>query len=471
MSTRIVQKHRGMNKSELFNDFHGVSSKAWKQKIQYELQGGDYNDKLVWESPEGIKVKPFYNSEDLKPIGISGRPTKNGWCVAQGLYAGNAKMANKKALDAIKRGAECICFTLPSTEINIHQLLQKIDLDQTIVHFELEFLSFPFVQSLLKVTGNHRPNVFVNIDIIGHLARNGNWYLNLDQDHKILGEILNLNHAQTLGVDMTIYGNAGADLVQQLAYALSHANEYLNYLNNHGKDGLKSSVTTFKVAIGNNYFFEIAKLRALRILYGTLAREYGALENCRIMAVPTLRNKTLYGSHTNMLRTATESMSAILGGADTILNMAYDCISHKDHEFGERMARNQLLILKNESYMDKVNNAADGAYYIESITHQLASKALDLFKQIEAGGGFLQQLKAHHLQKKIKESATKEQESFMKGEKILVGTNRYASRSDKMKDGLELYPFVKTNTRKTLIEPVIEKRLSEEWEKQRLKTE
>src|SRR5690606_6669259 len=136
----------------------------------------------------------------------------------------------------------------------------------------------------------------------------------------------------------------------------------------------------------------------------------------------------------------TECMSAILGEADTILNMRYDAIYHKDNEFGERMARNQLLILKNESYFDKVDNAADGTNYIEHITHQLSTKALDLFKQIEAGGGFLVQLKEHIIQKKIKESATKEQERFNKGDKILIGTNKYASRSDKMKGSLELYP-------------------------------
>ncbi len=460
-----------MSKSQLFGDFHEVSSKAWKQKIQYELQGEDYNNTLVWESPEGIKVKPFYNSEDLKVHGTSLKSKDDGWSIAQAIYAGNAEMANKKALDAISRGAECIYFTIPSSGIDIHELLNEIDLGQTAIHFNHQFLSIAFVKTLLTATENHHSKVFTNIDIIGHLARNGNWHFNLDQDHKIVGEILNLNHAQTLGVDVALYGNAGANMVQQLAYALAHANEYLNYIEDHHKDKLKSTIITFKVSVGSNYFFEIAKLRALRILFGTLAQEYGAMEHCHIIATPTLRNKTLYDYNTNMLRTATECMSAILGEADTILNMPYDAIYHKDNEFGERLARNQLLILKNESYFDKVNNAADGAYYMEYLTHQLSSKALELFKQIEAGGGFLVQLKEHLVQKKIKESAAKEQDSFNRRDKILVGTNKYASRSDKMKDGLELYPFVKTNTRKTLIEPIIEKRLSEEWEQERLKTE
>lgn len=460
-----------MSKPQFFGDFQEVSSQAWKQKIQFELQGGDYNNTLVWESPEGIKVKPFYNSEDLKAQKNSLKSKGYGWSIAQAIYAGNAEMANKKALDAISRGAECIYFTIPSSEMDIHGLLKKIDLGQTAIHFNPQFLSFAFIKSLLMATENHHSKVFTNIDIIGHLARNGNWQYNLGQDHKIVGEILNLNHAQTLGVDVALYGNAGANMVQQLAYALSHANEYLNYINDHHKDKLKSTTITFKVSVGSNYFFEIAKLRALRILFGTLAQEYGAREHCHIVATPTLRNKTLYDYNTNMIRTATECMSAILGEADTILNMPYDTIYHKDNEFGERMARNQLLILKNESYFDQVNNAADGAYYIESITHQLTSKALELFKQIEAGGGFLVHLKEHLIQKKIKESAAKEQESFNRGDKILVGTNKYASRWDKMKDNLELYPFIKTNTRKTLIAPIFEKRLSEEWEQERLKTE
>jgi len=460
-----------MSRPKLFTDFPEISSKAWKQKIQYELQGQDYNEKLVWESPEGIKVKPFYHSEDLKAINITGAIKNPSWRIGQGIYAGNAKLANQKALEAIARGAESIQFTIPSEEIKIHELLKEIDLGQITIYFNLQFLSSAYITSILEVAKNQINKVYLNIDIIGHLARNGNWQFNLNQDHKILGDILNLQHAQTLGVDVSLYANAGANLTQQLAYALAHANEYLNHLNDNHSDILKTSVITFKVSVGSNHFFEIAKLRALRLLFGTLAQEYGAREQCHIIATPTFRNKTLYDYNSNMLRTTTESMSAILGEADMVINMPYDAIFHKDNEFGERMSRNQLLILKNESYFDKVANAADGAYYIEAITHQLASKALDLFKQIETGGGFLVQLKEHIIQKKIKESAAKEQDSFNSLEKVLVGTNKYASREDKMKDNLELYPFVKTNARKTLIEPIIEKRLSEDWEQKRLKTE
>jgi len=172
-----------------------------------------------------------------------------------------------------------------------------------------------------------------------------------------------------------------------------------------------------------------------------------------------------------MLRTTTECMSAIIGGSNTICNLPYDYIYHKSNDFGERIARNQLLILKHESYFNKVNNPSDGAYYIETLTTQLAGKALTLFKDIEKNEGFLKQLKAGTIQRKIKESANKEQQQFNTGKSILLGINKYTNPNDKVKNNLEIYPFIKTKQRKTLIEPIIEKRLAEMLEQERLKTE
>ena len=172
-----------------------------------------------------------------------------------------------------------------------------------------------------------------------------------------------------------------------------------------------------------------------------------------------------------MLRTTTECMSAILGGANAVANLPYDALYHKDNEFGDRISRNQLLVLKHESYFDKVNNPADGAYYIETITQQLAEKALDLFKDIERNGGFITQLIEGTIQRKISESAAKQQELFDSGKEVLLGTNKFPNKNDLMKDELELYPFVKQNPRKTLITPIIEKRLAEKLEQERLTTE
>jgi methylmalonyl-CoA mutase len=164
-------------------------------------------------------------------------------------------------------------------------------------------------------------------------------------------------------------------------------------------------------------------------------------------------------------------MSAILGGADSIANLPYDALFHKDNNFSDKLARNQLLILKEESHFNKVNNPADGSYYIESLTYQLAEKSLALFKDIEANGGFLKQLNEGIIKRKIQESADKEQELFDSRKEIIVGANKHLNRNDRMKNELELYPFVKTNPRKTLIIPIIEKRLAEKIEQDRLSQE
>jgi methylmalonyl-CoA mutase len=271
-----------------------------------------------------------------------------------------------------------------------------------------------------------------------------------------------VSNCSIININSSLYQNAGANMVQELAYSLAHANEYLNRISTINQP------IVFKISVGTNYFFEIAKLRAYRILFNCIAKEYNPNLECHLVVTPTKRNKTIYDYNVNMLRTTTECMSAIIGGADAIANLPYDSLYHKDNEFGDRIARNQLLILKNESYFDKVNNPADGTYYIESLTHQLAEKALILFKDIEANGGFLKQLNEGIIKRKIQESADKEQELFDSGKEVLLGTNKYPNKDDKMKHDLELFPFVKVNPRKTLITPIIEKRLAEKLEQERL---
>ncbi|WP_100615025.1 methylmalonyl-CoA mutase subunit beta [Confluentibacter citreus] len=458
-----------MNNELLFNEFTPVTSKQWKQKIQFDLAGADYNNTLIWKTNEDISVKPFYHGEDLTELPQTSNTKATQWRICETIYVVDVNKSNQKALKAIKKGADSIKFIVPNPSVSVEALLKNIDTAATPIHLELQFLSEDFIV-IPANPDNYWEGIHIHTDIIGHLARNGNWFSTLNTDFSQVENIV--KSTNTFSVDATLYQNAGANMVQQLAYALAHANEYLNRLDSVIASEAKQSATCiFNLSVGSNHFFEIAKLRALRILWKTLASEYNFNQDCHIYTTPTKRNKTLYDYNTNMLRTTTECMSAILGGSDTICNLSYDAIYHKVNAFGTRMARNQLLILKHESYFDKVNNPADGAYYIETITNQLAEKALELFKNIEANGGFLKQLKEGTIQRKIKESAEKEQQQFNAGNLILTGTNKHVNPSDKMKDALELYPFVKTNQRKTLIEPIIEKRLSETLEQQRLKNE
>jgi len=457
-------------KNGLFSAFQEVSEKAWKQKIQYELKGADYNDLLVWESPEGIKVKPFYHKDSVAYTDLENTEPTHGWCIGQEIYARNTILANEKALEVLEKGADCLRFIIPSERILISKLLKDIDLECTKVYLKMNFLSEAYIQSVLEFASHHSDAVYFNVDIIGHLARTGNWYHSLKQDHAALNTILKTKAQYILSVDVALYQNAGANMVQELAYAMAHANEYLQHLDkNKGVSQLTSMV--FNVAVGGNYFFEIAKLRALRLLFKKLLSVYDFTLDCHIVAYPSKRNKTLYNYNVNMMRTTTECMSAILGGANTIVNMSYDAIYHKANDFGERIALNQLLLLKEESYFSKVSNASDGSYYISALTQQLAEKGLQLLKSIEKGGGFLKQLKQHTIQEKIKEAAAKQQARFNAQEEVLVGTNTYQDEADTMKDNLEHYPFVKTKARKTLLIPIIEKRLAESLEQKRLRDE
>ncbi|MEM9361919.1 MAG: methylmalonyl-CoA mutase subunit beta [Bacteroidota bacterium] len=457
-----------MSDFDLFDEFPQVSAKQWKQKIQFDLKGADYNKTLVWESPEGIKVKPFYHAEDL---GSNTSPHKESkeWYIAQPIFATDSKKANTKAKEILGKGIESLVFTIPKLEINLIDLLQGIDLAKIPIHFNFEFLDLNPIKELVTFLENKDCQVFFHIDSIGHLGKTGNWYQSQKEDAAKLQELLSLTKPYKtifpLGVDVSVLQNSGADLVQQLAYAIAHANEYLNLY--------KSAFPkpTFKVAVGGNYFFEIAKIKALRWLWSILANEYDATQECHILATPSKRNKTLYDYNVNMLRTTSECMSAILGGADTVCNLAYDGIYHKDNDFAERIARNQLVLLKEESYFEETANATEGAYYMESLTQQLAEKALVLFKQIEASGGFLDMLYRGKIQQKLNESAFKEQALFDEGQTTLVGTNKYENPNDRMKDDMELYPFLKRRSEKTQIIPIIEKRLAEDLEQKRLDDE
>lgn len=453
-----------MANNNLFSDFDAVSSKQWKQQIQYELKGADYNETLVWESPEGIKVKPFYHNDETE-VNLNAITPSKPFAIVQNIFVHDVKKSNARALETLQRGAESVRFTLENDAVSIDELMQNLPLENVNYYFSLPFLSVEFSNKINEFASKNKANIFIQNDPIGQLVKDGNWFENLEKDFEKLNTITSKSTVPFLTISSGIYQNAGANIVQQLAYTLAQTNEYFNRI-----PAINQPIT-IEVAVGTNYFFEIAKLRALRILFNTLASEYNHNFDCHIIATPTKRNKTLYDYNVNMLRTTTECMSAILGGADAVANLAYDAIYHKDNEFGDRISRNQLLVLKHESYFDKVNNPADGAYYIETLTEQLAEKALELFKDIEKNGGLISQLIDGTIQRKINESAQKEQELFDSGKEVLLGTNKYPNKNDRMKDDLELYPFVKQNPRKTLITPIIERRLAEKLEQDRLASE
>ena len=443
-------------------DFNPSSAAAWKQKIQFDLKGADYNKTLLTTTNEGITIKPFYHLDNFEKLTIP-TPQEN-FKICQKITISSEKEANLKATNAIKNGINSIKFIVNqpfNSKILFKSLLNK----QLEFHFQFHFLDETFIGELFKLLKNE--TVYYNLDIVGNLAKTGNWFNSLTNDFNVIENLLQQNKKQfLLSVDVDIYQNAGANTVQQTAYALAHANEYLTKFG----DDVAQKIQ-FNFAIGSNYFFEISKIRAFRYLYNLILGEYNTNSIAQIFAEPSLRNKTLYDAHVNMLRTTTESMSAILGGANTISNYSFDTLFHHSNEFGEQIAQNQLLILKEENNFKNAQHIVTDTYYIETITKEIAEKALAIFKDIEKGGGFLHQLKEGTIQRKIAENAQKEQIKFNSGELVLVGSNKYLNEQENIKNNIEISPFIKRKPYKTLIIPISAKRLSETLEQKRLKNE
>lgn len=439
--------------------FPEVGSQQWKQRVQYELKGEDYNQSLVWTSAEGISVNPLYAAQPALPS----KNAAGSFQICQEIFVHDIEKSAKRAHASLKKGADSLRFRFGTTTADASQLLSGITLEEGALFFDIGN-SIDFADSLQRRLKGGKSNVFLLSDPIHHLAKTGNWMEGGD-NFKLLETLHQAcPEAGFLSINTALYANAGAHIVQQIGYGLAHLAEYLNRFKSE-------KPIVFEVAMGPEYFFEIAKIRAMRLGAETLAKAFGHTAGFHFYASPGLRNKTLYDYNVNMLRTTTECMSAVLGGADTVSNLPYDAIYHKSNEFGERIARNQLLLLKHESYFGNGQDPASGSHYIESLTSQLTEKALELLKETEREGGLVECLKKGSIQKDIRIQADREQSAFDEGRKVLVGTNKYPDPQNRMKDDLELYPFLKQNPRKTLLVPLIEKRLAEAYEKDRLEKE
>jgi len=440
----------------LFPEFKKVSSKEWKQKIQVDLKGADYST-LITSTLENIDIKPFYHYDDFIAFNQQAPQTFD---IVQELTVNDEKIANKIASEALSKGAQKFTFHFDKT-FDIKILLQDLAPEQLI--FKADLLDTDFIKDLYNKTSGKSS---ILLDPVGHFARYGNWYQNEEKDFKKLQELKTFFPADFsfLEIRADIYKNAGASITQELAYALSHAVEYLEKLNPE-----VASQMIFNFATSSHYFFEIAKLKAFRKLWQLITNEYNTNVETTIYAQPSLRNKTIFDPYVNMLRTTMEMMSSILGGANLIANMPYDYIFNKSNEFSERIARNQLIILKEEAGFEQALQATEKDYFLEEITYRLAEKTLNIFKQVEAGGGLLKQLYQGKIQQKIAETAQKEQADFDEGKLVLVGTNKYINKQEKPED-IKRFPFMKKRNIQTLIPPVVPKRLAENKEKERLKS-
>ena len=451
---------------KLFSEFLPVSTSQWEEQIIADLKGADYEKKLIWKTDEGINVKPYYRAEDLKgleylsalpgekPFVRGVKKDKNDWIVRQDIYIKDITEANRIAIDAVSRGADAIGLNVK--EITSHkqmqQLLQGIDITKTGINF-LSSRSYPLTLELFIYEIAHRGlegtkiSGSLNFDAISYLLLHGNFYQskqgNLDEAEYLIQTILkHLPGFHAITINGHLFQNAGATLVQELAFSLASGNEYMANITSKGLpvDRVAESLR-FSFGIGSNYFMEIAKLRAARLLWTAIVEQYlpegPECSRMFIHSTTSLWNKTVYDPYVNLLRTTTEGMSAAIGNTDSMTILPFDFPYRDESEISRRIARNQQLILKEEAYLDKIIDPAAGSYYIENLTHSIAMNAWELFKVIEEKGGLIECIRTGFVQDEIERSCRKKDMDIAQRKIVILGTNQYANPLESMSQNIE----------------------------------
>lgn len=457
---------------KLFTDFAPVTTDEWEAKINADLKGKDYERTLVWRTYEGFNVRPYYRGENLSgldfisslpgefPFVRGNKKTGNEWLIRQDIFVKNFEEANKKALNILGRGANSLgfCFDCCSkiTKADLEILLKDICLEAAEINFDCGCencnCAVPFSELVLEskfnkniVTGS------AGIDPIGSFVLKGKWEENAyDNIKKVIDKTAALPLFRIIGVHGKFFANSGSSIVQELAFSLAQGAEYLTQLTEMGVsvDEVASKMK-FNFGIGNNYFMEIAKLRAARLLWAQIVKAYNPAneDSAKLVAhsVTNTYNKTLYDPYVNMLRTQTEAMSAVLGGADSITVLPFNTVFEDTTEFSERIARNQQILLKEESHLDKIVDPAAGSYYIETLTNSLVEQAWKLFLEVEKKGGFVAAFRKGFIQSEIKTMAAKRDIHIAQRRDNLLGTNQFPNFSEKIDKELDTSLFHPSN--------------------------
>ena len=491
-----------MEDNKLFTEFPPVSTEKWEEVINKDLKGADYEKKLVWRTIEGFKVKPYYRAEDLEKLEyLNTNPAEepfvrgkqadgNVWDIREDVKADTVEKANALALDALNRGANSLglCTCKVDSIEKMRALLKDIHPDACKINFTcgknmLEVLKM-FNEVVLE--GGYDPAAVqgsCNFDIYGYALRKGNFRKGEEGDLDEAVELINfakenMPSFRVLAVGGSVIHNAGSNIVQELGFTLAAANELMARLTERGvsvDDVAKNLV--FNFAIGSTYFMEIAKFRAARLLWSKIVEQYGPQCDCAkkvfINATGSVWNKSIYDPYVNMLRTTTETMSAAIAGVDSITTNPFDIAFKDSDDFGYRIARNQQLLLKEESYMDKIVDPAAGSYYIENLTDSIAQYAWQNFLAVEEKGGFGKAIREGFVQEEVEKTAAQRDMDIATRKTTILGTNQYPNLLEKMADKItkKECPVCCCHEEKQEIKPLRQYRGAEAFEQLRLATE
>ena len=449
------------NKEKLFSEFPPVSTEEWMAKITEDLKGADFEKKLVWRTNEGFKVQPFYREENLAGLDTCTKPGEfpfkrgikadNDWKVAQGICCKDIKAANAKALEVLGKGITklnfIICDSLCEGK-DLETLLEGICAECVCMDFVLcptiackqaEALVAYFTKKgydLSKICG------CICYDPINAILKYGSDKADgLSQAARLIEILAPMKKFRCLTANAVSLSDSGAYCYQELGYALAWGNEYMRTLTEAGVPANKvARKIRFNFGVSSNYFMEIAKFRAARMLWAKIVEQYKPECTCQdkpadgicrcsckmhAQAQTSKFNQTVFDPYVNLLRSQTEAMSAAIAGVDSILVTPFDFAYEMPDDFSERLARNQQLLLKEESHMDKVVDPAGGSYYIENLTQALAEQAWKLFLDIEENGGMMAQVKAGKVQEAINATGAARHEAIAKRKETLVGSNQF----------------------------------------------
>ncbi len=446
------------NKEKLFTEFTAPTTQEWLDKIEVDLKGADFQKRLVWRTNEGFNVQPFYRREDLAnlktpdalpgefPFVRGNKKDSNAWYVRQNIEVTDAKEANKKALDILNKGIDSLGFKIPGDMVSketIEALLEGILCDIVEVNFatcqrhSLELAEILVAYFEKKGYDKEKVVGSIEFDPMAKMVMKGKDTSSLLPLTSSLVEALKeYPNFRCIAVSSDALNNAGAYIVQELGYALAWGNEYLQQLTDAGVDvDLAAKSIKFNMGVSENYFMEIAKFRAARLLWAQIVKQYEPKCDCAcqmiINATTSTYNQTLFDSYVNLLRSQTEAMSAALGSVHSMVVTPFDAPYEEATEFSERIARNQQLIIKEESHFDRIVDPGAGSYYIEHLTDALATEAWKIFLKVEEEGGFLAAIKAGTIQDDINATNVKRHGDAAKRKEFLLGTNQFPNFTEK----------------------------------------
>ncbi len=443
------------NKEKLFTEFTAPTTQEWLDKIEVDLKGADFQKRLVWRTNEGFNVQPFYRREDLRdlkatdslpgefPYVRGNKKDNNLWYVRQNIVAEDAKAANAKALDILNKGIDSLGFKISGRDVSaefIATLLdgilpQYVELNFTTCQrhcVELATLLVDYFKQkqypLAELKGS------INFDPIEKILKKGKDVTPvLAQAKPLIEALAELPGYRCINVNTTAVNNAGAYIYQELGYALAWGAEYLNVLTEAGVNPCEAAKRIkFNMGVSENYFMEIAKFRAARMLWAQIVRQFVGDDalNCtcsqmHVCAVTTEYNQTLFDSYVNLLRSQTETMSAAIANVDSIVVTPFDKPFEQPTEFAERIARNQQLLLKEEAHFDKLVDVAGGSYTIEHLTDAIAKEGWKLFLATEEAGGFLAEALNGNIANAVNASNDKRHADAAKRKEFILGTNQF----------------------------------------------